>query len=321
MEHSPNLSVVIPFYNEEDNVQEMYQRLKKVLADLNRTYEIIFINDGSKDKTGPILKEIFEGDTTVTIINLKTNFGQTAALAAGFDAAEGEVIISMDGDLQHLPEEIPLFLEKLDDGHDIVSGWREKRVDNLWLRRIPSKVANWLMAKMSGVKLHDFGTTFKAYRKEVVKNIELFGELHRFIPALASSQGVDIVEIPITNIVRAKGKSNYGLSRVKRVFFDLLTVKFLISFLDRPLQIFGFIGLLFSMFGFFIGGYLSLFFFLGKLQMSDHYGNLLLAVTLILLGFNFISMGLLAEVNSRIYYKVHKKKAYTVRKKLTHKAM
>lgn len=320
MENNPSLSVVVPFYNEEENVLEMYQRLKKVLDEMNRSYELIFVNDGSRDKTGAILKDIFDQDTRVTVINLKTNFGQTAALAAGFDASDGEVIVSMDGDLQHLPEEIPQFLEKLDEGHDIVSGWREKRVDNLWLRRIPSRVANWMMAKLSGVKLHDFGTTFKAYRREVVENIELFGELHRFIPALASSQGVDIVEIPITNIVRAKGKSNYGLSRVKRVFFDLLTVKFLISFLDRPLQIFGLIGLMFSMFGFLIGGYLSIFFFLGKLQMSDHYGNLLLAVALVLLGFNFISMGLLAEVNSRIYYRVHKKKAYSIRKKLTHKS-
>lgn len=318
MENNPYLTVVVPFYNEEENVINLYSRLKKVLEDLNKSYEIIFVNDGSKDKTGKILEDLFERDKHLTVVTLRTNFGQTAALAAGFDVAEGEIIISMDGDLQHLPEEIPMFLEKIEEGYDIVSGWRKKRVDNLWLRRIPSKVANWLMAKLSGVKLRDFGTTFKAYRNEIIKNIELYGELHRFIPALASSMGVTIYELPITNIVREKGKSKYGISRVKRVFFDLLIVKFLISFLDRPLQVFGFMGLLFSLMGFSIGGIISISYFFGNLQIKDHYGNLLLAVALLLIGLNFISMGILAEVNSRIYYRVHKKKPYVVKKKLSH---
>ncbi len=313
------LSIVVPFYNEEELVEDFYTRLKKVLVQLKKRYEIIFINDGSKDKTPVILDRLYKEDEQLMVIHLRTNFGQTSALAAGFDAAEGEIIISMDGDLQHQPEEIPLFIEKINEGYDIVSGWRKKRVDNLWLRRIPSLIANWLMAKLSGVKLHDFGTTFKAYRKEIIKNIELYGELHRFIPALASSMGVDIYELPIKNIVREKGKSKYGISRVKRVFLDLLIVKFLISFLDRPLQVFGSLGLIFFTLGFGIGGYISLFYFLDKLQIKDHYGNLLLSVALVLIGLNFISMGLLAEVNSRIYYRVHKKKPYSIKRTLSHK--
>jgi len=319
MGNDPYLSVVVPFYNEEETIIDLYNRLKKVLQELNKSYEIIFINDGSKDKTPEILNDLFNKDQNLTVINLRTNFGQTSALPAGFDEAKGEIIISMDGDLQHLPEEIPQFLEKIEEGYDIVSGWRKKRVDNLWLRRIPSKIANWLMAKLSGVKLHDFGTTFKAYRKEVIKNIELYGELHRFIPALASSMGVEIYELPITNIVREKGKSKYGISRVRRVVFDLLIVKFLISFLDRPLQIFGLIGFSFSFIGFSIGGSISILYFLDKLKIQDHYGNLLLSVALVLIGFNFISMGILAEVNSRIYYRVHKKKPYAIKKTLSHK--
>ena len=312
------LSVVVPFYNEEDNITEMYKRVKTVVEKIGKKYEIIFVNDGSTDKTKEILNEIFQKDNLVKIVHLRKNFGQTAALAAGFDVAEGEIIISMDGDLQHLPEEIPMFIDKIEEGYDIVSGWRKKRIDNLFIRRIPSKVANWLMAKLSGVKLHDFGTTFKAYRKEIIKNVELYGELHRFIPALASSLGVEIYELPITNVLRTKGESKYGLSRVKKVFFDLLTVKFLISFLDRPLQIFGLIGLVFSSIGLLIDGGLSLFYFMNKIQIRDHLGNLLLGITFIIIGINFIIMGLLAEVNSRIYYRVHKKKPYAVKKLLKH---
>jgi glycosyltransferase involved in cell wall biosynthesis len=319
MANNPFLSVVVPFYNEEELVEELYTRLKTVLVQLKKSYEIIFVNDGSKDKTPAILDRLYDKDDCLMVIHLRTNFGQTAALAAGFDAAQGDIIISMDGDLQHQPEEIPQFIDKINEGYDIVSGWRKKRVDNLWLRRIPSRVANWMMAKLSGVKLHDFGTTFKAYRNEIIKNVELYGELHRFIPALASSMGVEIYELPIKNIVRPKGKSKYGISRVRRVFFDLLTVKFLISFLDRPLQMFGFVGLFFSSIGFLIGGAISLLYFFNDLQIKDHYGNLLLAVALVLIGLNFISMGIIAEVNSRIYYRVHKKKPYAVKRTLSHK--
>jgi len=313
MTEIPYLSIVVPFFNEEETIEELYNRIKKVLEKLGKSYEIIFINDGSTDRTEEILNTLAENDKFLTIVHLRKNFGQTAALSAGFDVAEGEIIISMDGDLQHQPEEIPMFIEKIEEGYDLVSGWRKKRVDNFFLRRIPSRIANWIMAKLSGVKIHDFGTTFKAYRKEVIKNVELYGELHRFIPALASSMGVKIIEIPIKNIVREKGKSKYGISRVRRVIFDLLTVKFLISFLDRPLQIFGLIGLIFSLIGFIFGGTISILYFLGKLQISEHLGNLLLSVTLVIVGIVFITMGLLAEINSRIYYRVHNKKPYSIR--------
>ncbi len=313
MADNPYLSIVVPFYNEEETIEELYDRIKKVVENLGKSYEIIFINDGSTDGTEEILNKLAKNDELLIVVHLRKNFGQTAALSAGFDVAEGKIIISMDGDLQHQPEEIPMFIEKIEEGYDLVSGWRKKRVDNFFLRRIPSRIANWIMAKLSGIKIHDFGTTFKAYRKEVIKNVELYGELHRFIPALASSMGVKIIEIPIKNIVREKGKSKYGISRVRRVIFDLLTVKFLISFLDRPLQIFGLIGLIFSLMGFLFGGTISLLYFLGKLQISDHLGNLLLSVTLVIVGIVFITMGLLAEINSRIYYRVHNKKPYAVR--------
>jgi len=318
MGNRPYLSIVVPFYNEEDAVEELYSRLKKVLEEIKKPYELIFINDGSKDRTPDILSGLFDKDPLVNVIHLTTNFGQTAALAAGFDAAGGDIIISMDGDLQHFPEEIPLFLEKIDEGYDIVSGWRKKRVDNLLLRKIPSRSANWMMSKLSGVEIHDFGTTFKAYRSEVIKSLELYGDLHRFIPALASARGISIIEIPITNVVRGKGKSKYGLGRVQKVFFDLITVKFLISFIDKPLQIFGPLGFIFAFAGTFIGLLLTVLYFMGRLEMKENLGNLMFAVLLVLLGLNFITTGILAEVSSRIYFKVHEKRPYVVRKKLSH---
>ncbi len=233
------------FYNEEENIEELYHRLKEVLDGLGRSYELIFVDDGSRDRTPEILKNIFDLDNMVKVVRLRRNFGQTAALQAGFDASRGKIIISMDGDLQHDPADIPAFLTKLEEGYDIVSGWRKRRVDNLIFRRLPSWVANRLMRWLSGVPIHDFGTTFKAYRREAIKGIQLYGELHRFIPALISRTGFRITEIAIRNIVRTKGKSKYGLGRVRRVFFDLITVKFIISFIDRPLQFFGLIGLIF----------------------------------------------------------------------------
>jgi len=232
---NPRTSIVVPFYNEQENIPELYQSLTRVMGRLNVTYELIFIDDGSTDNTPQILKDLYEKDHRVQVIKLRKNFGQSAALQAGFDYAQGEIIISMDGDLQHDPEDIPLFLSKMEEGYDIVSGWRKKRVDNFFFRKLPSLVANRMMKKLSGVEIHDFGTTFKAYKREVIKSVHLYGELHRFIPALISREGVKITEIPIKNIVRQKGKSKYGLSRVRRVLFDLMTVKFIISFIDRPL--------------------------------------------------------------------------------------
>lgn len=198
------ISVIVPFYNEEENVEELYERLTRVMSRLKRTYELIFVDDGSTDRTPVLLLKIYKKDRRVQVIRMKKNFGQTAGLQAGFDYAAGEIIISMDGDLQHDPAEIPVFLDKIDEGYDIVSGWRKKRVDNPLLRKFPSWVANRMMKSLSGVDIHDFGTTFKAYRRATLKNLRLYGELHRFIPALISRQGVKIAEVPISNIVRLR---------------------------------------------------------------------------------------------------------------------
>ncbi|RLE04326.1 MAG: glycosyltransferase [Candidatus Aminicenantes bacterium] len=313
----PQISVVVPFYNEEANVEELYRRLKKVLDKLKRTYELIFIDDGSTDKTPEILQKIYEKDELVKIIRLRKNFGQTAALQAGFDFAQGEIIISMDGDLQHDPEDIPLFLAKMNEGYDVVSGWRKKRVDNLFLRRIPSLVANRIMKWLSGVEIHDFGTTFKAYKKEVIKKVHLYGELHRFIPALTSRTGVKITEIPIKNVVRQRGKSKYGLSRVRRVFFDLITVKFIISFIDRPLQFFGLIGVIFGSIGFAIAATLTIGFYFFGWSIRENLGNLILSVFLMMMGLQLVMTGLLAEILSRVYFATHKVKIYSVEKILS----
>ncbi|MCP2520250.1 glycosyltransferase family 2 protein [Candidatus Aminicenantes bacterium AC-708-M15] len=315
----PEISIVVPFYNEEENIEELYKRLTETLKKLKKSYELIFVDDGSSDKTYQILCELHKKDKHVNIVKLKKNFGQTAALAAGFDHAEGKIIISMDGDLQHDPADIPKLLDKMEEGYDIVSGWRKKRVDNLIFRRIPSLVANRIMRFLSGVKIHDFGTTFKAYKKEVIKNIHLYGELHRFIPALASRMGVRITEVPIKNIVRQRGKSKYGLSRVRRVLFDLLTVKFIISFIDRPLQFFGLIGLGFGSVGFIIALILTIGFYFFNLSIRENLGNLLFSIFLMILGIQFIMTGLLAEIISRVYFATHKTKIYFVEETKFHR--
>src|SRR5262252_2028013 len=198
----PKYSIVVPFHNEEDSVTTLYDRLKATMEQIGEPFELVFVDDGSSDRTYRLLEEIAAVDSRVLVVKLRRNFGQTSALAAGFDHAQGDFILAMDGDLQHDPADIPIFLEKIAEGYDIVSGWRKRRIDNLWLRRIPSRCANWLMAKLSGVDIHDFGTTFKAYRREVLEQVPLYGELHRFIPALASWHGATICEVPIKNVNR-----------------------------------------------------------------------------------------------------------------------
>src|SRR6478736_1271889 len=233
------LSIVIPIHNEEPAILPLYDRLTMVLESLKRPYEILFVDDASSDRSFDLLANLVETDAHLKVLRLRRNFGQTAALAAGFDEAQGEVIVSLDGDLQHAPEDIPLLLEKIDQGYDIASGWRKNRVDNAMTRKFPSRIANWMMKRVSGVELHDFGTTFKAYRSEVLKEINLYGELHRFIPALASFYGARVAEVPIKNIERPSGESHYGLSRTFRVFFDILTIKFLLRYLTSPMHFFG----------------------------------------------------------------------------------
>lgn len=314
------ISIVVPLYNEEDAIAELHERLKKVLNALNRSCEIVFIDDGSRDRTFALATAIAEKDHLVTVVRLRKNFGQTAGLAAGFDHAGGDIIVAMDGDLQHFPEDIPLLIAKIDEGSDIASGWREKRVDNFLLRRLPSLIANRLMAILSGVKLHDFGTTFKAYRREVLENVDLYGELHRFIPALASWQGVAIAEVPIQNIVRPRGKSKYGLSRTFRVLMDLLTVKFMISYVARPLHFFGAAGLVFFGVGFAVALIITLFYYFGNLVVGEHLGNLIFSMLMMVLGVQLIAIGLSLEVSSRIYHTTHERRIYAVREIVRHGA-
>ncbi len=262
----PKYSIVVPFHNEEENVTVLYARLKQVMEQVGDSFELVLVDDGSSDRTYKLLEEIAAVDSRVLVVKLRRNFGQTSALAAGFDHASGEFILAMDGDLQHDPNEIPSFIEKLEEGYDVVSGWRKERIDNFVMRRIPSRCANWLMAKLSGVDIHDFGTTFKAYRREVITNIPLYGEMHRFIPALASWYGASICEIPIKNVHRERGKSHYGIGRTFRVFFDLLTIRFLLKYMSRPLHFFGSFGALGIMAGSFISALL-----LGMKILNPHH--------------------------------------------------
>src|SRR6266481_6449597 len=257
-ESSVRYSVVVPFYNEQENIPPLYMKITEVMDSIGESYELIFIDDGSRDNSFKVLSDIYEHDRRVNLVRLRRNFGQTPALKAGFDFARGDVIISMDGDLQHDPEEIPRFLEKIEEGFDLVSGWRHNRRDHWLMRQLPSRAANWMMAKLSGIDLHDFGTTFKAYRREIIQEIQLYGELHRFIPALASSTGARIAEVPIENLERKSGRSNYGIGRTIRVFLDLIIVKFLLDYSTRPLQFFGLLGVAGAGLGMLLAIYLAI---------------------------------------------------------------
>ncbi|HPN32021.1 MAG TPA: glycosyltransferase family 2 protein [bacterium] len=308
-----DISFVIPIFNESAAIIELYERLKKMINSRTDNYEIIFVNDCSRDNSIDIIKQISEKDDRVKFVDLKRNFGQTAALAAGFDFAEGDIIVSMDGDLQHLPEDIPPMLDKMNEGYDIVSGWRYERNDNFIFRKIPSASANWLMKKLSGINIHDFGTTLKAYKKDVIKQIKLYGEMHRFIPALAAQNGITICEVPIQNPSRKSGKSNYGISRTIRVMCDLLTVKFLISYSTRPLHIFGAAGLLCFSFGFLIDLVFTILWSFNYADYDNNKGLILFSVMLIIIGVQFIVLGLLSEILIRIYFESSDKKIYSVR--------
>src|ERR1700726_219402 len=308
-----SVSIVVPFHNEEPNVIELYGRLQGVMEELGRSYQFVFVDDGSTDLTYKVLKEVALIDPHVTVIKLRRNFGQTGALAAGFAHSTGEYVIAMDGDLQHDPAEIPVFLEKIDEGYDIVSGWRSHRTDNLLLRKIPSRCANWLMAKLSGVNIHDFGTTFKAYRRELLSQLPLYGEMHRFIPALASAYGASICEIPIHNKHRKHGVSHYNLSRTFRVMFDLLTIRFLLRYMSRPLHFFGRLGLI----NMSAGSAVALCLLVGKVLyrtnvVEQHALLLVLAAVLVLLGLQLVALGLLAELGVWKYFNPSARKPYSV---------
>jgi glycosyltransferase involved in cell wall biosynthesis len=307
------ISIVVPIHNEEPSILPLYDRLTRVLEQLGRPYEIVLVDDASTDRSFQLMACLAETDGRLKVIRLRRNFGQTAALAAGFDEAQGEIVISMDGDLQHAPEDIPALLAPMDDGYDIASGWRRNRVDNAVTRKLPSRIANWLMAKVSGVNLHDFGTTFKAYRREVLKDINLYGELHRFIPALASQYGARVIEVPIQNVPREAGQSHYGLGRTFRVLFDIVTIQFLLKYMTRPMHYFGPAGLLAGLAGGVIMAYLAVFKLMGGNLVLEH-GPLLIAGALLLLGgVSMFSTGLLGELIIRTYFESQGRRIYAIR--------
>jgi glycosyltransferase involved in cell wall biosynthesis len=312
---NPELSIVIPLYNEAANVEPLYAELTAALAEVGRTYEVIVVDDGSRDDSYARLRAVHERDPRWRIIRFRRNFGQTAGFSAGFTAARGAIVITSDADLQNDPRDIPVLLAKMDEGYDIVSGWRVNRKEPFLSRRLPSSLANRMISGATGVALHDYGCSLKAYRSEVVKSVRLYGELHRFIPALASWMGVTVAEVPVNDRARQFGKSKYGLGRTFRVLLDLITVRFMLGYANRPLQVFGRLGLISAGTGALFGIYLTFV----KLVLGQNIGNrplLLLAVLLLILGVQMISMGLLAEMIMRTYHEVQDKPIYVIRERL-----
>jgi len=312
---NPKLSVVIPLYNEAENVEPLYSELTAALAEAGHTYEIIVVDDGSRDDSFARLKALHERDPRWRIIRFRRNFGQTAGFSAGFAAAHGEIIITSDADLQNDPRDIPKLLAKMDEGYDIVSGWRVNRKEPFLSRRLPSMMANRMISGVTGVALHDYGCSLKAYRAEVVKNVRLYGELHRFIPAVASWMGVTVAEVPVNDRSRRFGRSKYGIGRTFRVLLDLITVRFMLGYATRPLQVFGRLGLASAGLGVLFGLYLTYV----KLFLGQNIGSrplLLLAVLLVILGVQMISMGLIAEMVMRVYHEAQDKPIYVIREQL-----
>ncbi|MDP3981351.1 MAG: glycosyltransferase family 2 protein, partial [Chlamydiota bacterium] len=303
---------VIPVYNENENVDELIERVHAAVKPLGKSYEILIIDDGSTDLTWPRLLTRRQTDPHIKLIRFRRNFGQTAAMQAGFDHARGGIIVTMDGDLQNEPEDVALLLNKMDEGFDIVSGWRYPRKDPFIKRRLPSIIANKIISITTKVKLHDYGCSLKAFRHDVVKQLDLYGEMHRFIPALAHWMGVSVAEVKVRHHARKRGKSKYGLSRTFRVLLDLITVKFLLSYATKPIQIFGFVGLLSGTLGFLFGLYLTYV----RLVLAQPIGGrplLLLSVLLIFMGIQFVTMGLLAEIQIRTYHESQQKPIYVIK--------
>jgi len=313
MANSVDVSIVLPIFNEEENLEELHSRLTETLAKLEQEYEIIAVDDGSADDSFQVLKRIHQHDPKLKVIKFRRNFGQTAAMSAGFHYAKGDIIITMDSDLQNDPADIPRLLDKMSEGYDVVSGWRADRKDKFISRRLPSILANKLIARMTDVKLHDFGCSLKAYRKEVTDNINLYGEMHRFIPALAKWVGAEIAEMKVDHHPRKHGKSKYGISRTTRVILDLMTVKFLLRFSTRPIQVFGFMGMGSGFVGFLICLYLSIKKLFFKMPLLERMPMLLLGILLILVGVQLISMGLLGEIMVRTYHESQGKPIYVIK--------
>ncbi|MFZ3047562.1 MAG: glycosyltransferase family 2 protein [Desulfatirhabdiaceae bacterium] len=310
-----NISVIIPLLNEEENIPILYQELTDVFSGTGLEYELIFVDDGSTDRSYSILLDIQKCDDHLIIISFRRNFGQTAALSAGFDHARGDMIITMDADLQNDPRDIPRLIEKLGEGYDLINGWRFDRKDPFINRRLPSIIANWVISTTTHVKLHDYGCTLKAFRKEITQNIRLYGEMHRFIPAIASGLGAAIAEVKVNHRERRFGKSKYGISRTIRVILDLITVKFLLSYSTRPIQVFGLLGFTSGMAGFLIAIVMTIqrqFYGIGIANRP----MLLLAILLMFIGLQFVSLGLIAELQSRTYHESQNKPIYVIRKKI-----
>jgi glycosyltransferase involved in cell wall biosynthesis len=308
----PEVSIVIPIFNEEESIKQLIVRTIAILADCNLSYEVICIDDGSQDKSSQILSELTQKFNTLKAIILRRNYGQTPAIAAGFKYAKGKIIVTLDGDLQNDPIDIPRLINKLNQGYDLVNGWRKNRQDNIVTRLLPSKIANWVIGKVTGVDLHDYGCSLKAYRSELIADMNLYGELHRFLPALAYIEGAKIAEMSVVHHPRRYGKSKYGLGRTFRVIMDLLTVFFIKKYLTRPMHVFGLFGLGSTMLGITLGSYLILL----KLVLGQSIGHrplLILAVLLVLTGVQLLSFGLLAELVMRTYHESQKRPIYRVR--------
>ncbi|MBJ7491642.1 MAG: glycosyltransferase family 2 protein [Synechococcales cyanobacterium SupBloom_Metag_052] len=308
----PDLSVVVPLFNEEASVPQLVAQLLASLRPLGRSFELVLVDDGSSDDSASLLRQLAATTPELVVVLLRRNYGQTAAMAAGFDASLGSVIVTLDGDLQNDPADISLLLETLEQGFDLVSGWRHQRQDGAISRLLPSRIANQLIARVTGVVLHDYGCSLKAYRRELVSDLNLYGELHRFLPALAAIEGARITEVKVGHHPRRHGKSNYGIDRTFRVLMDLLTVWFMKRFLTRPMHVFGFWGLAAMALGLLIGGYLVA----GKLLTGADIGTrplLLAAVLAIISGVQLFCFGLLAELQMRTYHESQGRPIYRVR--------
>jgi len=308
-----DLSVVVPVYDEEESLLTLHEAIRSALIDINRTWEIIYVDDGSTDASIPVLKEIAADDPEyVCVVELRRNFGQTTAIAAGIDHARGDVIVFLDADLQNNPADIPMMLTHIEKGYDVVSGWRKNREDNALTRNLPSHIANWLISNVTGVHLHDYGCTLKAYRREVITGFRLYGEMHRFIPVYANSVGARILEVPVRHHARKFGKSKYGLNRTFKVILDLIAVQFLTRYASKPIYLFGGGGILMLLTGFF--GLV----FLGARRLLIEVGVLtsplfVISILFALMGFQSILMGLIAELLVRTYHESQQKPTYTVR--------
>ena len=307
-----SLSVILPVFNEVANIEAVYSELALAIEQIPGNKQIIFVDDGSSDGTSDLLTKIAERDYQVVVITFRRNFGQTAAMVAGFDYSKGDIVVTMDADLQNDPNDIPSLIEKMEEGYDLVAGWRFDRKDGFVLRRLPSMLANRLISWTTDVKLHDYGCTLKAFRKEVIKGIDLYGEMHRFIPAIASWLGIRLTELKVNHRPRIAGSSKYGITRTVRVVLDLITVKYLLSYSSRPLQLFGLLGLLSGGAGALITFYLVYI----KLFLEQAIGGrpmLIFGIFLMFMGLQFITVGLLGEMQTRIYHETQRKAVYVVR--------